>query len=109
MTNSFQGVPIDMQNEQAHRRRMAVAINSILQGKINAVTSVTLNKSATTTTVIDPRIGVNSAFLLTPLTADAATAYVAGIYFTGQQNGQVTLNHASSSHADQNFNLTIIG
>lgn len=106
---SFQGVPIDMTDEHSHRRRMAVAINSILQGKINAVTAITLNKSATTTTVNDPRIDVNSAFALTPLTADAATAYIAGIYFNNQVNGQVTLNHASSSHTDQNFNLTIIG
>jgi hypothetical protein len=114
-TPSIQGVPLNLPNEKMHRMRMATAINQIVQGKMNVNQTVTLRASHTTTTVTDARIGPNSAILLTPTAAHAATAYVAGIYVTNQlpsvgtTPGSLTLNHASSANTDQTFTLTILG
>lgn len=112
---TFQGVPTFLADEKAHRKRMATAINQLTQGKFNCTSSITLRVSQTTTSVIDSRIGISSAILLTPLTANASTAYNSGIYITNQipsvgtTPGSLTLNHASSAHTDQNFTLTILG
>ena len=96
---------------QSWMRRVAETVNNILKGKINAVLPITLRANETTTVIIDARIGFYSALILQPLTADAAYALYASPYVlpSGQQSGQVTLNHASSASVDQNFNLVIIG
>lgn len=108
-------VPENSNNSNEHRRLIARAVNGILKGKMNVAQSITFNPSATTTVINDARIGAASAVLLTPLTANAATAYVAGWYVTNQlpgvgtTSGSLTLNHASNAAIDQNFTLTILG
>ena len=91
-----------------HRRQLAQALAGVLQGKINAVGSVTLTPSATSTTVTDSRIGANTFIGFSPLTAHAAAAQ-ANLYVSAQQKGQATLSHASSANADQTFALLLIG
>ena len=114
-TPYFPTVPDYMVDEKKHRKLIAQSIQSITQGKINVNQTITLRASNTTTVIQDARISSYSAILLTPLTAHAATAYVAGIYVTNQMPangttpGQATLNHASSANIDQNFTLTILG
>lgn len=95
-------------NAVDHRRQLAQAIGLLLQGKMNATASVTLNASATSTTLTDPRIGANTFVGFSPLTASAAAAQSA-LYVSAQQNGQATLSHASSAAADQTFRLLLIG
>jgi|SRR5580658_4639903 hypothetical protein len=92
-------------------KKIVGVVNSILQGKINAVLAVTLNESATSTTITDPRISAKSYFALQELTADAAALKYASpwILVSSQQAGQVTFAHASVAHADLTFNLLIIG
>lgn len=112
---AFPGVPEYLADERQHRTRMAKVINTLNLGKMNVAQAITLNTSQTTTVVKDARIGINSAILLTPLTANAATAYTAGWYVTdqlpslGSTPGSLTLNHANSANTDQNFTLTILG
>ena len=92
-----------------HRRHLAIAVNNALQGKINSIGSVTLTASSTTTTLTDPRIGGESIVLLMPTTAHAATAYVAGIWFSNVTRGAIVLNHTNSINADQRFTYIILG
>jgi hypothetical protein len=91
-------------------RRLVDVINRMLQGRLNVTLPVTLAVSATTTTVIDSRINAFCAVVFTPLTADAAAEIGNGtIYVSAQQNGQLTLTHASNTQADRNFTLAFIG
>lgn len=89
-------------------RRLAQVLNNAQRGALNVTSKITLRTSATSTTVTDARISVNSALLLTPLTADAAAIH-ASIYVSSQQSGQATFAHASTTNADCTFNLLIIG
>lgn len=107
-TKSFQAVPLFSNNPADHRRRIAEAVNGMMGGKINATASVTLNASATTTTITDARIGADTYIELSPLTASAATAKPS-VYVSAQQTGQATLTHASNAAADQTFRALLIG
>jgi hypothetical protein len=108
MTLTYAAVPVTFGDEKTHRRILAEAINRHNQGKFNVFLPVTLNASATTTTIQDARITATSIFTFTPTTADAATA-APNIYVSSQQTGQATLTHASSANADQTFNVGIFG
>lgn len=91
--------------------RIANKLNSVLQGKLNAVTQITLSPSATTTTVIDARLSAFSGIFLQPLTANAMTAMLTspGVLVTSQQSGSLVLTHASDTNSDKTFNMLIIG
>ena len=73
-----------------------------------ATGTVTLTVSATTTTLSDRRIGASSIILFMPTTSNAAGA-LSGLYVTGRQEGQATLNHASDANADKTFGYCIFG
>jgi hypothetical protein len=100
--------PQAMPDEQEHRRQLAQAIERVMRGKINAVTTVTLTASSTTTTMIDARIGASTFIGFSPTTANAAAA-AANLYVSAQKNGQATLTHASSANVDQTFSVLLIG
>ena len=59
-------------------REIALVVNSILDGKINATGSVTLTASAASTTVTEDRAGSDSVILFMPTTANAASEQAAG-------------------------------
>ena len=105
----YQGVPAMLSNEQEHRRQIAQAVNQQLTGKLNAVTQVTLTPSATSTTLIDKRIGANTFIGFSPRTANAVTAWISGLFVATKVNGQATLTHASSANIDQTFDVLLIG
>lgn len=109
-TLGFPGVPKLLPDEKEHRRQLAQVINDQLnRGKFNCTTSVTLAVSpATTTTLVDERIGYGSYVDFMPTTANAATAK-AGIYVTNRIKGSLTINHAASVNADQTFTVVILG
>jgi hypothetical protein len=82
------------------------AVNAILRGRSNAVGSITLAVSATSTVIVDPRISADSVIILVPQTANAA----AETPFQGATIvGQVTLNHASAVTTDRTYKYAIIG
>ena len=95
-------------NEKEHRRKIAQGLNNGLQGKLNSVIQVTLTPSSTTSTVTDNRIGANTIFIFSPLTADAAGAQ-SSLYVSAQANGTATLSHSSASSADRTFAVLLIG
>jgi hypothetical protein len=70
--------------------------------------SVTLNTSATTTTITDPRIvGGKSRVHLTPKTANAAGAALV-LYTSSVVDGTATLTHNNSLLSDRTFDYEII-
>lgn len=105
----YQAVPVMLANEKEHRRQIAQAVNNQLGGKLNATASITLTASATSTTIIDSRIGANTFIGFTPRTLNASTAWTSGLYVSIKQNGQATITHASSPNTDQTFDLLLIG
>ncbi|MFM0263328.1 hypothetical protein [Paraburkholderia sediminicola] len=102
-------VPETMANEVEHRRQLAQRANGALQGKLNAVTQVTLTPSSTTTTLTDARIGATTGIFFSPLTNDAVTAQISGLRVSARQKGQATLTHASAAAIDQTFDVLLIG
>lgn len=90
--------------------RVAFAVNQLTQGRSNAVGSVTLRASQTTTTVTAPNCGASSHVFLFPRTANAAavvaTTYVLSSNVTA---GQFIITHASDSDVDQTFSYVCLG
>lgn len=103
MTISFPGLA---SNEQDLRKIVDV-VRGTRAGKLNAVTSVTLATSSTTTTLTDSRIGGGSFVGLTPTTANAKAEGTP--YVTGKTTGSCTLNHTSNSQTDRTYDVLIIG
>ena len=88
-------------------RQIAHTVNLLLDGKSNALGSVTLGASSTTTTLNDRRIGVDSIIAFMPTTANAkdeGTPYV-----TARGAGTCTLNHVSNSQNDRSYDYAILG
>lgn len=108
MNKGYPGVAESLPNEKDHRRAIAQTLNNTIQGKLNAVTSITLAVSATTTTITDKRIGANTWIGLQPTTADAAAA-LSTTYVSAQTNGSATLTHTSAATADRTFAVLLIG
>lgn len=108
MNTGYLPPPQFMPNEVEHRRQLAQAITTTQQGKLNAVTNVTLTASATSTTLTDTRIGASTFIELMPTTATAATAK-ASVYITSRQSGSAIINHASATAVDQTFSVLMIG
>lgn len=109
--NNFQVVPYwDESDEHAFSewcRSLAEGVNDLFDGKSNAVGSVTLAASLTTTTLSDIRIGSNSVILFTPTTENARVAGIPAV--TAKADGSATLIHASDAATDQTFDYWITG
>src|SRR5205085_9578876 len=81
---------------------IARALNQVLNGKINASTTLTLTANATSTTLTDDRIGPSSHIALTPLTS-SATALDIAPYVSSRGSGTATISHGSSTATDLTF------
>jgi len=99
-------VPVVSKNADA--RIVIERINRILQGKLNAVTTVTLAASVTSTTLTDSRISAESFIGLTPTTATAAAAMTA-LRVSAKTSGSATLTHNSTADLDRTYDVLIIG
>lgn len=110
----FPGAPTGGADDVEHRRRLAQVINNHNQGKMNAVTTITLAANVASTTLQDARITQNSFIGFMPTTANAATA-LSGLYVSsrvaanGTTPGSATLNHANNAQVDRTFAVLIIG
>ena len=94
-------VPTRHNDEAAHRRLMANAINR------NTLypAAVTLSTGQTTTTVTDDRMGSDKIVVLTPTDANAAAE---AVYVSSSLNGSFILTHANSG-TTRAYNYVIIG
>lgn len=89
-------------------RRVAAAVNALLQGRSNNTGTVTLTPAATSTALSDPRIGGGSTILFMPRTANAAAA-LSGLHVATLGKGTATLAHASNAQTDRVFGYAVIG
>lgn len=80
-----------------HRRKMAVAINTITRGKFNCTLDVIVTANATTTTITDPRISYFSFLSTMAFDANGKADEVAGIFFDTFNSGSVVMNHRSNA------------
>ena len=86
------------------------ALNQLAQGRGDNRGSVTLAAGATSTTVANQFCGENSAVILSPRSATAATAIGAGVvYVSAVVNGGFTLTHDSKSDLDRTFDYIFVG
>ena len=97
-------------NEGGSPRDVAHTVNNILKGKINAVFSVTLTAGAGTTTINNPLVTKNSAFLFSPQTANAAAIAAPHVLQSNITEGtSFIITHANDANADKTFMLCLLG
>ena len=89
-------------------RKLGDAINDIFRGRSNAITTLTLAASSTTTTLTYRHIHPGSRFVLTPTTANGAAA-LTNVYFSTPGNGSVVVNHSNNAQTDRTFNVALLG
>jgi len=89
-------------------KKTADAVNAILNGRRNNVTSITLTASAASSTLTDARIHPDSHIDLTPTTANAAAA-VGTTYVSARTTGSATITHANNAQTDRTFTVEICG
>jgi hypothetical protein len=101
-------VPTHLVDEREHRRLIAVKINEMSNGQLNAVGRITLEPTQTSTTLIDAGISAFSHIEFMPESASAATAK-GSIWINSRRKGFALINHASNAATDQSFTYLIIG
>ena len=112
----IQAVPEYEPNEKEHRRKIAHAVNTIMQGRIRGTLDVTLTANTTVTTISDSRIGYFSWLLPMPMTANAAAEIAGGALYIPQATLGPTVSnipsaiiqHANNSQTDRTFRFLII-
>lgn len=103
MTTGYPGL-----SSEPNPREIAERVNRLLQGKLNAVTTLTLTANAASTTLTDKRIGGATFIDFMPTTANAAAAR-ASIWISARGTGTATITHANDANADKTFAVLLIG
>lgn len=88
-------------------RLLITSLQQLAAGRSNAIGTVTLAESATTTTVTDQNCAAVSAIVLTPQTANAAAALATSYVTTA--NGSFVITHDSNTQSDRTFAYAICG
>jgi len=101
----------DTSNNGLHQwlRETSNTANRNNQGKMNVTGSVTLNKSASSTTLTDARITATSFVHFAPTTQDASTEQATGNMYWNATNGSLVINHTNNTVADRTFTYAILG
>ena len=96
--------------DETDLKKIILSLQQVAAGRSNAVGSVTLTASATTTTVLDDNCAAGSTPILIPTTAHASAEFGNGtIYISAVANKSFTITHASNSQADRTFKYAILG
>lgn len=100
----------DSSNNSLHiwLKQVAHVAVGVLSGKTNNVGTVTLTPSSTSTTLIDPRLTINSFIKFDPLTANAL-ADNPWSSTANRANGQFIITHANTSSTDKTYRYLIVG
>lgn len=94
---------------ETNQKTINTAIQQLAQGRSNAVGTVTLAATGTTTTVTDTNCAVGSSPILTPTNGAAATEFGAGLWFiSAVANGSFTIVH-NAGVAGRTFRYAILG
>ena len=107
--SNYDDVDVYLFDKDEWLRKIANAVNGIMDGKINATGTFTLTASVTSTVVVDRRCGTNSVVLITPTTANAAGALATTYIPSTTIKNQFTVTHANAGTTDRTFNYAILG
>lgn len=99
----------DMPDERQHRRELARAVQTLMRGQSNATLRVTLAANAASSVVTDPRISMQTAFMLVPMTADAAAELASGAVYIVPTSRSATIFHRNSTQTERTFIAALIG
>lgn len=94
-------------NKEKDATRYASAIRELATGRSNAVGTVALDASSTTTVVKAANCSALSVPFLQPLTASAAAA--TGVYIQSVAKGEFVIAHNSSAAIDRIFGYICLG
>lgn len=97
------GLPVPI-----HLWNLSDAINALIDGRSNAVGSVTLTANATSTVVEDNLFQSEMIPVLSPMTANAAAA-IGTTYVSARTKGSFTLTHANNAQVDRSFGYVRFG
>lgn len=105
-----QAVPFFITDELMHRRAIAAWMREAHQGKLACTGNVTLatSASASSTTILDARIGAFSFIGFMPTTLNAASAMPA-LYVSSRSQGGAIVSHAINAAADKTYVYAILG
>ena len=102
----------DVSSLVRHMADVARGVRLLFQGKTNNTGSITLTANASTTTLTDPRLTVDSVLAFDPLTANAAAELAAGTFYTlaaNRNNLTWTLTHTNAASTDRTFRYVVVG
>lgn len=105
-------VPTTSANWREWLTKVSTTLNEVLRGRLNVVGTFTLSSGATSSTLTDDRISLNSAIVLSPTTANAAAELGNGTLYISEanrNNGSVVITHANNAQTDRIFRFAIIG
>lgn len=81
---------------------LSETLNSVIRGRANVASSLTLAAGVTSTVVTDPAFESSMVPVLTPTTANAAAA-LPTTYVSARDKGAFTLTHANTATLDRTF------
>lgn len=102
-------VPKRHEDEEEHRRKLALITRELLAGKSNNVLDITLAPNATETRVQRDRVCCDTKVSLMPKSATAAAALASGQLWIEVHRGEITIHHDSQPDADRLFGATVVG
>lgn len=95
---------------ETNMSRIIQSIRELWEGRSDAVGTVTLAASVTTTLVTAANIGAGARILLTPQTANAAAALATTyVVQSSAGRGKFTLTHANNAQTDRTFGWVAVG
>lgn len=97
-----------LQDEEKHRRAIAIWEREAHQGHLDNTGTVTLVTGTAATVVTDFRVGPNSVIGFMPTTSNAAAA-LATTYVSSRSAEAFTITHANTTTADRAFAYSILG
>lgn len=100
--------PTILQDSLQWTRTMTMWAREAHQGHLANTGSVTLDVSASSTEVVDSRVGAYSCICFMPTTLNAAEA-LASTYVSSRSAEGFTISHANTSTADRTLVYCILG
>jgi len=102
--------PLDLFDENKHRRLIAQSVALTSTGKTNNVLEVTLTNNGTATTVSDARIAATTNPLFRPTHADSwGMDKLPLVVESGRVNGSFVASHSAVSSSNLNFKVILVG
>lgn len=99
-------VPYFYFDDEERHRKLANAINILIEGGSNAIGEFTVSANTSITIITDSRCGEDCHIDIIPLTANAASA-LSVTYLSPIDNGEFTVNHGNNAGTDRTYSYAI--